>query len=604
MKQDYSRFDIYGIPLVYDANTDSFNLSAFNTYYNLSPGLDKIDIIINETHECFDRRAHDGIWAKYAYVLKLKGVVFAPILNKMMESIESVRTSTDPIDISHYETESDSDKKGQVLESKEDVKDNDLKDNDLSFEDKQEDACSTELNLLECKAFSELRGMYENENDIDKVSVIDAIENTRDNILILGNAGSGKSTFLRTIRKLMKNVMVLAPTGIAAINANGATIHSGIGVPVKPYVPMILNGEFVNMSSVFKDRAKLLRKIDTIIIDEISMVRPDLLDNVADILRVARRSDKPFGGVRMIMIGDLGQLPPVVKDDKMLYGFYDSRYFFSSKALLASGFKVFKFERIYRQNDVRFVNMLNEIRDGKLSEDNISLIKDRMGLTPNPDCVTICSTNKEASDINSYYMERLSGKAVRYDAIMEDDFPKDAPCEINLTLKKKAKVVLTKNGEGFVNGSTGEVMDLLDHIIRVRLNDGHIVEVSPNTWVKERYTLNGRQVETISLGAITQFPIRLGYAITSHKSQGMTIDNVIIDMGRSFEYGQIYTALSRCRSLDGLFIKTDITKKILPPEKAISDFNDYLEKNGWELKPLDISLLHKKINVFSDEKEN
>lgn len=364
-----------------------------------------------------------------------------------------------------------------------------------------------------------LRHIMTVDKNVEQGRALKKIFTTRENLFITGRAGSGKSTFMRRIVKFLGKCVIVAPTGVAALNAGGQTIHSFFSIKNDPYVPGFEHGMLSNKIEVGGFVKSKVKRLDTIIIDEVSMVRPDLLDEMADILRQSKRSKNPFGGVRIIMFGDLSQLPPVVTEDDIIDRYYDSHFFFSSKALRASGFSVIKFNRVFRQNDNEILTVLEDIRNGVITEESKRIMESRVMVPENmDDVVIVCSTNKEASVINNDNLSKLSGESHEFEAEVVGDRP-NAPCEDKLVVKVGAKVLITRNGCGYVNGSTGIItsIDEKEEVISVKLGDGSEVDVRKERWDKFKYRTVDGSLEKMSCGYIIQYPIRLGYSITSHK---------------------------------------------------------------------------------------
>lgn len=416
----------------------------------------------------------------------------------------------------------------------------------------------------------------------------DIIENTGTSLFLTGKAGTGKTTFLRRLReRTQKNIVVLAPTGIAAINAGGQTIHSFFQLSFSPFVPGVGMAEGRKGRYRFsKDKLAVIRNVDVIVIDEISMVRADLLDAVDDALKRHRRNDKPFGGVQMLLIGDLAQLPPVVKEDEwqLLGQYYETPYFFSSLALAATSYEIIELKKVYRQEEGEFLDLLNQIRSDDVDWDTIEDLNRRyipdFKAPEGEKWIRLVTHNLQADRINEASLAKLPGKARVYTAKMSGDFPEYSnPADMELSLKTGAQVMFLRNdssGESrYYNGMIGEVTELKENAVTVMsASDGAIIEVKPDTWENTKYQIdpvtNGLK-ETVT-GQYTQIPLRKAWAITIHKSQGLTFDHAIIDASASFAHGQTYVALSRCRTLEGLVLDRPLTLRSVICDRTVTDF--------------------------------
>lgn len=407
------------------------------------------------------------------------------------------------------------------------------------------------------------------------------IEETTDNLFITGKAGTGKTTFLKYIvEHTHKNLIVAASTGIAAINAGGVTLHRLFGIPFEIHGPNTpIKGR------LYQDKFDLFQRLDTLVIDEASMVRPDVLDYVDRKLRVYRLNNLPFGGIQVVLFGDLFQLPPVIKKDEqeILRQWYKGNYFFHAHCLREDGFKMIELTHVFRQKDERFINTLNRIREYQLlpmDMEDLSTLRDvRQSRDFTSQSIHICSLRRDADKIN----EQMLGEATHlFPAKFKDAFnPKNAPCDTNLKLRIGARVMTLANNseQGYCNGSMGTVTKIEPTKIGVLLDSGKEAIVEPFTWTDREYKVNGNEIETIEKGSCIQFPLTLGWAITIHKSQGLTFDNIVIHCPYAFAPGMLYVALSRCTSMEGIITDFFISKKAIITDNELIAFNTALRNN-------------------------
>lgn len=421
------------------------------------------------------------------------------------------------------------------------------------------------------------------------------VEETGVSVFLTGKAGTGKTTFLKEIvRQTSKRFAVVAPTGVAAINAGGVTIHSFFQLPLCPYLPDVkeLVTEYQmpeRMRSLRKERVKILRTLDLLIIDEISMVRADILDAIDDILKRYRRNDRPFGGVQLLMIGDIQQLPPVVRESErpFMEQVYSSPFFFNSKVLQRLPYVTIQLEKVHRQSDRIFLDILNEVRSGRPSEWALSELNKRLdpGFVPpeNERWIRLTTHNAQADSVNEAKMNALKTDEATFEAQVEGIFPENAyPAETQLRLRVGAQVMFVRNdtsGEArYYNGKIATVEKVKPQLI-VKDESGDRIEVTTEKWENIRYGLNEEtgEIEGIVDGTFEQVPLRPAWAVTIHKSQGLTFDQVIIDAGAAFSFGQVYVALSRCRTLEGIILTTPITRRCTFTSDEVSTFESSRE---------------------------
>ncbi len=409
-------------------------------------------------------------------------------------------------------------------------------------------------------------------------------------VFITGRAGTGKSTLLRQYcLASQRSVPVLAPTGVAALNVGGETIHRFFG-----FAPGITVKDAKRKGANSED--KLYRKLNLIIIDEISMVRADLLDCMDAFLRAARKDQRPFGGVRIVAIGDLYQLPPVVAtlEQESFARLYATPYFFSAQAaqeLLDAGqVAFFELQKVFRQDDANFIKILNGIRDQSISAAELEELNRRIkhGALPE-DTIVLTPTNRAADALNDRRLVSLLPKAKRFEGHASGDFgERDMPTDLVLKLKRGARVMCTVNDPAgaYVNGSLGWVKGYEDEGVLVELDDGPTVRIDEYTWnmFRSKFDIFSGRLDQEKIGSFTQIPLRLAWAITIHKSQGKTFDDVVIDLDRgAFAAGQVYVALSRCRSLEGLRLTKPVTLNQIMLDKAIVEFLS--EMRGESMQP-------------------
>ena len=404
------------------------------------------------------------------------------------------------------------------------------------------------------------------------------------NLYLTGKAGTGKTTFLSEIRRhCAKRMVVTAPTGVAAINCGGVTLHSFFQLPFGPILPGNDSGRQYRFS---KQKVGIIKSLDLLVIDEVSMVRADMLDGVDAVLRRFRRSDEPFGGVQLLLIGDLHQLPPVVSDSdaQLLRRFYDCHYFFSSSALKQTELVTVELQHIYRQADQSFVDLLNRVRDNRVDETVLQTINKRLQpdiSTQYPEnVIMLCTHNNRADEINRSRLEKLPPQAMQFLAEVEGEFPEQGyPTESRLELKIGAQVMFIRNDSSperrYFNGRIGKITSLSDEVIHVRCpGDKADIEVEPSTWENIEYLLDEttQEITENKIGAFIQFPLKLAWAITIHKSQGLTFERAIVDAEAAFAHGQVYVALSRLTTLEGLILGSPLPSHAIRTDPAISRF--------------------------------
>jgi len=421
----------------------------------------------------------------------------------------------------------------------------------------------------------------------------DYVRETSTNIFLTGKAGSGKTTFLRQVKaEGGKRMAVVAPTGVAAINAGGMTIHSLFQLPFGLHVPDSHRREEHRKFS--RQKLNLIRSLDLLVIDEISMVRADLLDAVDDAMRRYRNDNRPFGNVQLLMIGDLHQLPPVVKQEdwETLCRYYETPYFFGSLALKKTDYVSIELKHIYRQADPTFIDLLNKVRDNRLDESTLRTLNSRFVANfrppPKEAYITLTATNAVALDINNRSLAQLTGKSNYFSAKIVGDFPANSyPTEEKLEFKRGAQVMFIKNDlqpeKRYYNGKIGKIVDIADNAIFVRCEgDMHDTMVVPDEWKNVKYELNEttKEIEENVLGSFVQYPLKLAWAITIHKSQGLTFERAIIDAQAAFAHGQVYVALSRCKSLEGIVLRSRIDYSSVKTDPVVQHYSAEAERNA------------------------
>ncbi len=411
----------------------------------------------------------------------------------------------------------------------------------------------------------------------------DYLELTNTVVFLTGKAGTGKTTFLQRIRQnCTKKMAVVAPTGVAAINAGGMTIHSFFQIQFGPIIP---SGNSKPEAHYSPEKKELLGSLELLIIDEVSMVRPDVLDQIDLILRNVKENNHPFGGVQLLLIGDLSQLSPIIRDEEwmMLSRYYTTPYFFSSQVLQKTSYVRIELDHVFRQKEQTFIEILNEVRNQTISPENLQLLNGRYqpGFHPTADdpYITLTTHNAIAQQINNEFVDALEGEEFEFKASIRGEFPKDAyPTETNLKLKIGAQVMFVKNDSSaeklFYNGKIGAITRIEPDTVYVQCGaDSKEIVVQALEWTNVKYQLDEQEISETNAGSFAQIPLKLAWSITIHKSQGLTFDKAIIDVSEAFAHGQAYVALSRCRTLSGMVLRNPISAHNIIGDPAVVNFN-------------------------------
>ena len=430
----------------------------------------------------------------------------------------------------------------------------------------------------------------------------DFVCHTDHNIFLTGKAGTGKTTFLQSLKThISKRLIITAPTGVAAINAGGVTLHSFFQIPFGPFVPGIEAQDQSRKHRFNKEKINIIKTLDLLIIDEISMVRCDVLDAIDAVLRRYRRSQAPFGGVQLLMIGDLHQLPPVVKHDEwsLLQDHYDSAYFFSSRALNKTQFHCIELQHIYRQSDPHFIELLNRVRENRLDDKSLQALNSRyqpdFKMEKETEYITLTSHNRNADSINQQHLHDLAEKSFTFNADIEGNYPEyNYPTAEKLILKEGAQVMFVRNDVSqeklYFNGKIGRISEINEHFIQVKCpaddhqtgrETFHEIRVEKVSWENIKYTINqqDKEISEEIIGKFSQYPLRLAWAITIHKSQGLTFEHAVIDANAAFSHGQVYVALSRCKTFEGMVLSTPISHSAVKTDDTVSRFMHHASHN-------------------------
>ena len=432
----------------------------------------------------------------------------------------------------------------------------------------------------------------------------DFVQFTNKNIFLTGKAGTGKTTFLHNLKtKSPKRMIVVAPTGVAAINAGGVTIHSFFQLPFGPNLPNQDNSDtsqdFTDKPSsastkrFSREKINIIKSLDLLVIDEISMVRADMLDGIDEVLRRYKNRYEPFGGAQLLMIGDLQQLAPIAKEDEwaILKDYYDNAFFFSSRALQKTRYVSIELKHIYRQSDRHFIEILNKVRENILDVETLNELNKRhipsFDPKDNEGYITLTTHNYQAQAINESKLKKLPGKVHAFKATVDGDFPEGTyPTEYDLMLKVGSQVMFVKNDSSYeklyYNGKIGTITDIDDETIYVKCpNDIVAIPTQRVEWHNTKYSIDAetKEIKETIAGTFTQYPLKLAWAITIHKSQGLTFEKAIIDANSAFAHGQVYVALSRCKTLEGMVLSTPIAPKSIKSDVTVSQFVHGIEQN-------------------------